>query len=184
MLIQTFLLFGATMGIADDYLPERLLVDAQAAIVDIDPISNNRQLINLPMLQFPLAIEPLCGSTARVESISVSVADTRQTFGADDIGEQKIINATLSIPNKQLGPIRIGNFCRSTVAKTVDPGELLIQGALTAHLSLRCTSDEDHSITYVSQALDIILRCNRIDDAAPGGPTENQESSAEPEPRL
>ena len=65
MLIQTFLLFGATMGIADDYLPERLLVDAQAAIVDIDPISNNRQLINLPMLQFPLAIEPGYGQSKR-----------------------------------------------------------------------------------------------------------------------
>ena len=184
MLIQTFLLIGTTMGIADGYLPGRLLVDAQAAVVEIDPISNNRQLINLPMLQFPLALEPLCGSIARVESISVSAADTRQTFGADDIGEQAIINATLSIPDKQLGPIRIGNFCRSTVTKAVDARELLIQGALTAHLSLRCTSDEDHSITYVSHALDIILRCNRVDDAAPGGSAENQESSAESEPRL
>jgi len=184
MLLQIFLLFGATMGVVDGYLPGRLLVDAQAAVVEIDPISNNRQLINLPMLQFPLALEPLCGSTARVESISVSAADTRQTFGADDIGEQTIINATLSIPNKQLGSIRIGNFCRSTVANAVDARELLIQGALTAHLSLRCTSDEDHSITYVSQALDIILRCNRVDDAAPGGSADNQESSAEPEPML
>jgi len=59
MLLQIFLLFGATMGVVDGYLPGRLLVDAQAAVVEIDPISNNRQLINLPMLQFPLALEPL-----------------------------------------------------------------------------------------------------------------------------
>jgi len=37
MLIQTFLLIGAAMGIADGYLPERLLVDAQAAVVEIAP---------------------------------------------------------------------------------------------------------------------------------------------------
>jgi hypothetical protein len=177
-------LVSAASGAVEGDLAERLHVNAQAVVVEIDPIANNRQLIWLPKLQFSLALEPVCGATGRVESVSVSAADTQQTYGADDIGGQTTINATLSIPGKQLGPIRIGNFCRSTATNVVESGELLIRGALTAHLSLRCTSDEDHSMTYASQALDVILRCNRVDDAAPGRSAENQESSAEPEPRL
>jgi len=179
-----FFLISAASGAAEGDLAERLHVDAQAAVVEIDPIPNNRQLIRLPMLQFPLALEPVCGATARVESISVSAADTRQTFGADDIGKQAIINATLSIPNKQLGPVRIGDFCRSAVTDAVAARELIIQGVLTAHLSLRCSSDEEHSITYVSLPLDIILRCKRLDGATAIDSLENQESSAESEPRL
>lgn len=185
MVIEIFLLFGSTTGIAGGDLSDRLLVDAQAAVVEIDSVSNNRQLIALPTLQFSLVLEPVCAATAHIESISVSAADTRQTYGVDDIGKQPVVEATLSIPGKQLGPIRIGDFCRTTVASTAETRELTIEGALTAHLSLRCASDEEHSITYVSQALDIILQCNRVDDAAvPNGSSENQVSPAEPEPRF
>lgn len=179
-----FVLIGAATGAAAGFLPERLHVDAQAPVVEIGPISDSRKLIRLPKLQFSLALEPVCGTNSRIESISVSAADTRQTYGADDIGAEDIVNAVLSIPNEQLGPIRIGDFCHSNVASTVDAGELIIQGALTAHLSLRCANDEEHSMTYVSQALDIILRCIRSGDAAPNTSPENQESSAEPKLRL
>ncbi len=60
---------------------------------------------------------------------------------------------------------------------------MTIRGALTAHLSLRCLNDEEQSITYVSQALDVVLRCINVDDAPIESP-EVQESSAEPEPKL
>lgn len=179
-----FALITAATGAAASFLPESLHVDAQAVVVEIEPISDSRQLIRLPKLQFSLALEPVCGTNSRVESISVSAADTRQTYGTDDIGTEEVVNAVLSIPSEQLGPIRVGDFCHSNVASTVDAGELIIQGALTAHLSLRCASDEEHSMTYVSQSLDVILRCTRSGDAAPNTSPENQESSAEPEPRL
>jgi hypothetical protein len=179
-----FSLITAATGVAASFLPESLHVDAQAAVVEIEPVSDSRQLIRLPKLQFSLALEPVCGTNSRVESISVSAADTRQTYGADEIGAEEIVNAVLLIPNQQLGPIRIGDFCHSNVASAVETGELIIQGVLTAHLSLRCASDEEHSMTYVSQALDIILRCIRPVDAAPNTSPENQESSAEPVPRL
>ncbi len=179
-----FVLIGAASCAAAGFLPERLHVDAQALVVEIEPISDSRQLIRLPELRFSLALAPVCGTNSRIESISVSAADTQQTYGADDIGAEEIVNAVLSIPNEQLGPIRIGDFCHSNVARPVEAGELIIQGVLTAHLSLRCANDEEHSMTYVSQALDIILRCIRPGDAAPKPSPENQESSAEPKPRL
>ncbi|NIA27859.1 MAG: hypothetical protein GWP02_07355 [Desulfobulbaceae bacterium] len=179
-----FVVISTATGAAAGFLPERLHVDAQAVVVEIEPISDSRQLIRLPKLRLALALEPVCGTNSRVESISVSVADTRQTYGTDDIGTEAIVNAVLSIPGEQLGPIRIGDFCHSIVASTVEAGELIIRGALTAHLSLRCARDEKHSMTYVSQALDIVLRCIRPGDAAPNTSPENQESSAEPEPRL
>jgi hypothetical protein len=178
-----FLLIGAAVGTIDGILPEQLLVDAQAAIVQIDAVSEDRQLIKLPNLQFELAIKPLCGAAGRVESISVSVADTRQSYGVDDINEQSVVNAPLSVPSQQLGPLRIGDFCRTTIADNAEDLEMTIQGALTAHLSLRCLNDEEQSITYVSQALDVVLRCNNVDDASIESP-EDQESSAEPEPKL
>ena len=178
-----FLIFGAAVGTVDGILPERLLVDAQAAVVEIDPVPNDRQLIRLPNLQFALAIEPLCGATGRVESISVSAADTRRNYSVDDIDEQPVIDAALLIPSQQLGPVRIGEFCRAPIANTVGDMELTIQGALTAHLSLRCVNDEEQSITYVSQALDIVLRCNNVDDTSIESP-RFQEPSAEPDPKL
>jgi hypothetical protein len=178
-----FLIIGAAVGTVDDVLPERLLVDAQAAVVEIDAVANDRQLIRLPSLQFALAIKPLCGATGRVESISVSAADTRRNYGVDDIDEQSVIDAALSIPSQQLWLVRIGDFCRTPIANTAEDTELTIQGALTAHLSLRCVNDEEQSITYVSQALDIVLRCNNVDDGSIESPRD-QESSAESDPKL
>jgi len=95
------LIFFIISAAAEGDLAERLHVEAQAAVVEIEPIANNRQLITLPMLQFPLTLEPVCEATTRLESVSVIAADTRQTFGPDDIGKQAIINATLSVPKKR-----------------------------------------------------------------------------------
>jgi hypothetical protein len=178
-----FLLISAAMGTIDGILPEQLLVDAQAAIVEIDAVAEDRQLIKLPNLQFELAIKPMCGAAGRVESISVSAADTRQSYSANDINEQSVVNAPISIPSRQLAPLRIGDFCRTAIANNAEDLEMTIRGALTAHLSLRCLNDEEQSITYVSQALDVVLRCNNVDDASIESP-EDQESSAEPEPKL
>lgn len=177
------LLISVAMGTIDGVSPEHLLVHAQAAVVEIDAVAEDRQLIELPNLQFELAIKPMCGAAGRVESISVSAADTRHSYGVDDINEQAIINAPLSIPGQQLGPLRIGDFCRTAIANSAEDLEITIRGALTAHLSLRCLNDKEQSITYASQALDVILRCNNVDDASIESP-EDQESSAEPEPKL
>jgi hypothetical protein len=178
-----FLFISTAMGTIDGILPEQLLVDAQAAIVEIDAVAEDRQLIKLPNLHFELAIKPMCGAAGRVESISVSAADTRQSYGVDDINEQSVLNAPLSIPSQQLGPLRIGDFCRTAIANNAEDLEITIRGALTAHLSLRCLNDEEQSITYVSQSLDVVLRCNNVDDASIES-LEDQESSAEPEPKL
>jgi len=178
-----FLLISAAMGTLNGISPAQLLVDAQAATVEIDAVAEDRELIELPNLRFELAIKPMCGATGRVESISVSAADTRQSYGANDIDEQSTVYAPLSIPGQQLGPLRIGDFCRTLIANNADDLEMTIQGALTAHLSLRCLNDKEQSITYVSQALDVVLHCNNVDDVSIES-AEDQESSAEPEPRL
>ena len=178
-----FLLVSAAMGTTEGIIPEHLLVDAQAAVVEVDAAADDHQLIRLPDLQFELAIKPMCGAAGRVESISVSVADTRQNYDLDDVNEQSVIDVALSIPSHQLGPVRIGDFCRTSTANSAEDMELTIRGALTAHLSLRCLNDEEQSMTYVSQALDLILRCNKVDDSSMESP-EDQESSADPEPKL
>ncbi len=178
-----FFLITAATSAPDGNLPGQLLVDTQAAVIEIDAVAGNRQLITLPSLRFELAIRAICGAAGRVESISVSAADTRQNYGVDDVNEQSIVNAPLAIPGQQLGPVRIGDFCRTPRTNSIEKLEMTIRGALTAQLSLRCLNEEEQSITYVSQPLDVVLRCNNVDEASIESP-EGQESSAEPEPKL
>ena len=42
--------------------------------------------------------------------------------------------------------------------------ELVVRDALTAHVSLRCTSEAGESIIYASRALDVMLHCDATAD--------------------
>ena len=61
-----FLMVSAAMGTTEGIVPEHLLVDAQAAVVEVDAGADDHQLIRLPDLQFELAIKPMCGAAGRV----------------------------------------------------------------------------------------------------------------------
>lgn len=156
----------------------RLLIQAQAAIVEIDPLPAGRRLILLPTLEFVITIEPQCAAPASTKSISVSVADTRETFRATDFTEQTSIAMTLKIPHRQVGPLAIEQFCQQGETAESAPQILLVRDALTAHFALRCADGDKQSIVYATQPLDVSLLCKAANNRDPDSSVDQDSSSS------
>jgi hypothetical protein len=154
----------------------QMSVDAKAAIVEIDPLPDGRRLIRLPALEFTLTIETQCATEMRAESVSISAADTSKTYSISDSEGQSIVEASLTIPRRQVPPLAIETFCQSRENESSRTPDLHVQDAFTAHISLRCTGKQKQMIVYTSQPLDVLLRCS----GAEGGleSSEDQESSS------
>ncbi len=138
-------------------------VEANAAVVVLEPMSGDRRLISLPSLEYVLTIEPQCAMNTRAEAISVSVADTRKTFSGKDIGQQASIEISLTIPQQQIAPIAIHEFCLADDNKQDGDSVLYLNDVLTAQLSLRCAGDNARSIIYATLPLDVDLQCRMND---------------------
>jgi len=161
MIIRLILLFVSSLLLAGKAWPDaaaKLTVDATPAMVQVRPLAEGRKLIRLPALEFSFTIRAACALDTAAQSISISIADTRKTISGNDIAsafDQAII---FSVPARQVSPVAIDGFCPQS-----DDGdgqaELLVRDAMTAHLSLRCRSENGEEITYASRALDVILQC-------------------------
>ena len=156
-------------------------IEANAAIVALDPISNDRRLISLPSLQYVLTIKPQCATNMRAEAISVSVADTRKTYGGQDVDQQASVEISLTIPQQQIAPIAIREFCRADDNGQNRDNVLRLKDVLTAQLSLRCAGDSARSIVYASQPLDVELQCQT--NAREFDSSDNQVASPASAPR-
>ena len=153
----------------------RPAVVAKPARVGIDVAPAGRRLIHLPTLEFPLRIEPRCSPGLRIESVSISVADTRRTYSAQDFEKTATIETTLRLPGRQIGPLAIDAFC----ADKSEPATRRVADALTANVSLHCTNDTQQSVNYEMLALDVLLHCDTKEPVQPdfeGGATSGQES--------
>ena len=144
-------------------------VRSEPAAVEIAPQAAGRRLVRLPALEFSIEIEPSCDNNMRAESLSISVADTRETVAvAND--DDSVITTTLTLPGQQTAPIAVVDFCQIEEARTQGLQELLIRNAFTAHLSLRCTNDEQQSVVYTTQSLDLTLLCKPADQTPSADP--------------
>jgi hypothetical protein len=138
-----------------------ITVSSEPATVEVTPQAAGRRLIRLPALEFSLEIEPQCDNDMRAESLSISVADTRQVVAFAD--DEDIISTTLRLPRQQTAPLAVVDFCRIDEDERQGSQELLVRDAFTAHFSLRCQSDEQQSVIYASQSLDLTLLCKPAD---------------------
>ena len=159
----------------------RVDLDARPAVATIAPLPDDLRLVSLPSLQYALRIKPRCAAEMRAESIFVSIADTRKRLDASDIDGQRQVDMELILPQRQIAPIAIQNFCRAGSAGSSTNRVLRIKDVVTAHLSLRCVGDEHRSIVYTTQPLDVDLTCE-IDDAALP-PRDDQEVPSPSVPR-
>jgi len=170
MLFPEILLIAAT-AIATDRVPSEVsdlfVVNADAAVATIEPVTHDLRLISLPSLQYALTIRPKCAAGMHAEAMSVSIADTRKTYSGDEV-RQRLVEISLKIPRRQIGPIPIQEFCRAGQAGD-DEGVLHIRDVFTAQLSLRCADEKARSIVYVSQPLDVTLQCRRQETTRPSG---------------
>ena len=126
------------------------------------------RFIRLPSLEIEFKVRPSCPRGSQPQSVTLSVADTRKSIGVENLTARQISTITLQVPGKQIAPIAAADFCRiSDDDRSVFEGrELTFADALTAHASLRCSADSDDSITYVSHALNVNIRCEEDDTEA------------------
>lgn len=179
----TILLVVAAASTAQSDSIGRLIVDAHAADAAIQPLAGDGRLILLPSLEYALTIEPQCATNMRPESISISVADTRKIVSAAEFDKVSLVEVSIAIPRRQIGPLAIDKFCRSDQSDAAAARELYVEDAFTAHLSLRCANDAARTIIYASVPLDVNLRCDMADIDASALPDDddtspNQESSS------
>ena len=160
----------AVEGSGEELSDDRLLVDINAASIEVSALPADRQPIRLPDLEFEIRLEPHCAAGMNAESISVSVADTRLHIGRQMLAEQSVIETIIQVPRKQIGPLAIEEFC---VAGDDAPNDTLrrVRDALTAQLSLTCADDSRQSIIYKTEALAITLVCQtEATDQLPSSP--------------
>jgi hypothetical protein len=162
--------------------PGRLHASADAANVTIAPSPEGHKFVRLPMLEFALTIEPLCVASDATRSVSVSIADTRVSIDSAEMGDQQIIETTLTLPRRQSGPLRVDGFCRDN---DVDDSTraLHIEDVFTARLSLTCVTDDAAAIVYATLPLDVRLTCEAGDSVADGQSGQDS-SELESPPRL
>jgi len=149
----------------------RAMVRATPALVEISPQAAGARLVNLPSLEFPLQIGPRCGADARVESLVISVADTQKRFVGSDFADNAMLEATLQLPQHQIGPIAIEPFCAADSRDSDPDRSLNIRDAFSASISLRCSNDIGQTISFETLALEVRLLCksgheDEIDAAA------------------
>ncbi len=175
LLLATLILAAST---AESDAIGRLIVRAQPAIVEIDPLPAGRRLVSLPNIEFVLMVEPQCAAPASAESISISVADTRKTEQVSNFADDASIEMILKIPSRQSGRLAVDTFCQHGEYPLSGPQELLVRDAFTAQLALRCTSDGMQAIVYAVQRLDVSLRCRVTDKSEVSSPNDQDSTSS------
>ena len=139
------------------------------AEVTIDRQSAGRRLIALPEIGFPLRLQPDCAPGMMLDSLSISIADTRRTFRAADFSAAAVIETKLRIPRRQVSPLAVDGFCSAGAAESNSATAVKVAGAYSASVSLRCASDAEQSVVYDTVALDVTLHCAATDSVAADG---------------
>ncbi|MEX0976763.1 MAG: hypothetical protein WDZ50_06665 [Woeseia sp.] len=170
-----FALFQSAVSEADTR--PRIALTVNAPLVSVSPRPAGRHFVNLPELEFSFDIDAQCSTGWVAESLFLNVADTRLTFNAEQLAGNRHGPAVMRVSARQLAPIAVHDFCATENADTnadsvpalgSDPTaephrrnlkELTVSAALSAHASLRCASDSQQRVAYVSQPLDLTLAC-------------------------
>lgn len=130
-----------------------LAITAAPASAVLASSTAGRSVVNLPSLEFPVRIEPVCPESSALASVSINVADARFQFTADDFAEADSLETTITVPAAQIAPVTIEHDCPA------DAAALLVTDVLTAHASLRCAGDSGETVLFEVIGLGVELRC-------------------------
>lgn len=162
-------LFLSAVGVFDASAEDRVFLATQEAEALIEPRRTQQRVAKLPALTFDLRVAIECPGEA--ESLTLSVADTFETLGKEDIGGRRSAETSLRVPASQLTLGTGETFCiRDDAGEAAD--ELVVPGFLTVFASLRCAGQEGPSMHFASAPLQVRLICER-------GPGEPQDSSSD-----
>ena len=164
-----FLLMISTPGQGESTPDSSLTIVANTPVVSIQPRQGNGKFIRLPALEYTFKIRARCKLNRKPTSLLLSIADTRKSLGAADLSREPPAELTLKIPAEQIGPIAVEEFCHAADENIASndniKNQLTIFAALSAHASLRCESESDQHVNYVSKTLDVKLICEQPDQA-------------------
>ncbi len=165
----------AVFAKADPGLSEHSLkVRASTPTVEVSPRMAARNYVRLPTLEFTFRLTAHCGGSFDPGAVSLSIADSRRSLSADQLGEANAgSELTVKVPAKQLAPLAVENFCvrqpegAGNVHSTGYPGTMMmmVPAALSAQASLLCVDEEQEEIVYTSTPLDINLICKSAQSA-------------------
>lgn len=153
-MLTEFLLLPALYFVVADI--DRLIVRTDPAVASVISLPTKRELLRLPDIEFPLRVVARCAAGREPESISISIADTRISFGRDAMSADTVLETSISVSSRQVAPIAVDGFCS---AGNNPSKPLLLATALTAQISLRCVRDDQHSIAFRAQTLDVLVNC-------------------------
>lgn len=136
--------------------------------VSIAPRPASRKSISLPDLELPFQIVATCPDDSLSSSISISVADTVQSHDVSTQSAESagivLLETDLLISSRQLAPITVGQFCVDDENAPTGNQTLQMAAAITASISLRCTTADSQSMVYESIPLQIELTCSPLDN--------------------
>jgi hypothetical protein len=164
--MRTALFFGllapvaAILAVAEPL--HHIEITADVPSVEVARRQPGRVMMQLPNLTFAMNVTVECETNWRPDSVSISVADTRVTFAAEQLRPGRELTLELRIPSNQLSPLHVEHFCVATdhdEPATGDRNSMRISGVVSAQASLRCATDSKKSITYITKPLDILLEC-------------------------
>jgi len=148
-----------TLALCLAWLCQPLLADTELTLHAEETRTEVLQLqhgrIRLPSLQFSVHARFNCKGEAVAESITISVADALERYVPQQGDEA--LEALITIPGNQIAAVATGDFC----VDGGDGGELLLTGAATAQVSLRCRDERGSSIRYASLRLPVRLVCKQ-----------------------
>ena len=152
---------GLVSSVAAESLDsDGLAIIASAATARVSAGAGGRRALRLPGLDFRFQFRFACPGTSSPQSLSMTIADTHQSLGADELtAETNVAHARVRIPASQIAPVAIEAFC-ATEAPSANSSPLTLPSLLSASASLRCGDDEDSSIRYDSVPLDVVLVCD------------------------
>jgi hypothetical protein len=137
-----------------------IVVAAQEAEATVAPRPARTRVVSLPPLTFELRAAIRC--TGDPVSVTLSVADTFVTRERHELDGQRAIEASLTVPPRQLTMASRRPFCIENENESED--EFFAPGFATAHASLRCEDETGLSVLYASAPLNVRLSCARRAD--------------------
>lgn len=160
--ISLFLCVGSAT--AQTQLGSELHVRADTPVISIEKRENDRNFMRLPSLTYELAIGRKCGGDLKPTVLSLSVADTRRSFNAEDLSDSENVPIRFAVPAAQIGPIAVESFCAmfdssSGENETHELETMTVPAVLSLQASLLCASETESQITYASASLDVALEC-------------------------
>ena len=137
---------------------DRLGVQAELAVAVLALQEAGQNFVQLPDIEFRLRVSPHCANGGLPESVSITIADTRKTLGAEELRAKETVEVAMNVAEGQLAPLALRGFCVDSAAE----GEsVLLTSLLSVQASLRCSRDNDQSIVFSAAALDIRVDCIR-----------------------